>query len=615
MVMQTKLIFYVSYFVNKKQETFKKYLYIDDSTDINLGDEVVVFNEYNKISINFESDDENAVLEIDSSISDYPLQLKPSDEIITLCEGGEYSDYMLTPGYYGIGITVASKTYKGLYHINPQSISNNGLINLRRYLETIMSGLSQNLYIQRMNGQKNIYGDEESSIYKMYFHINNSILNVINSIENIIKNPLTDINKEYREQYCTKRQDIKSQRWLCTKGLNKNKNIYMPDIVFEKYSRLTNNIYENRYIKKIIKKILDRIIFVENEYSKIYLNSINTVKDKTDIYEQKEVDFNILNSDKVVSKEHKYDKREELKYLKNDIDKLKEHTLFINGILSNLKKFKAIFLHYINETWLNDIVCYDKEQKVSQKIFKDNRYYQIYNFYYNLLDIDKKDTTRKKPYFPSKKTSKLFEYYSVILVINILRESEFNWESGWLADSVNEELFSGEIVTNTPMIFKKDNLRFEITYEKEVELNLTVINNNISDFIRMNSRHYKPDILIALFDENTGDLLKSMIIEVKCRMSKYLQSKNGPSGAIEQARNYYNLGYYDKNKEGRDKARRSIIDEVIIIYPKQSKSIRYEYCDMILPFIQVEANDNSDVTTHYGYEELKNELSDCFQIF
>lgn len=91
-------------------------------------------------------------------------------------------------------------------------------------------------------------------------------------------------------------------------------------------------------------------------------------------------------------------------------------------------------------------------------------------------------------------------------------------------------------------------------------------------------------------------------------------SRNGTTRAMEQVSDYFNFGYYDKKKKGRYKTRRGKVEKVIIIYPKQSKVLENEYDDIDLTFIQVEANDASDTSKHYGYEELKNEIDACFSI-
>lgn len=610
--MQTNLTFYTSYSNTKPIDLCDSQCFsINDDTQENLGDSIITFNEYSKISVKFESDDTNAVLEIDSSLKEYPLSLSPSDTIVTISVAEDH-DSMLTPGYYGVNIITSTKTYTGLYLVNSKSVSWEGLVNLRKYLETVMSGLSQNLYIERMVGQKNAFGDENCSLYKLYSFINHNIENVINSIDSIVKNPLTDIEKEYREQFYTKKEDVKSQRWLCTKGLSKNRNVYVPDIVFEKHSFSTKDTLENRYIKQIIQEILDVILLIEGSYQSIQFNSINKIKLQIELYKKNELSYDKLKNDRVVGNEFKRGKGNDLTYLKTYINELQNKSTFIDDILINLKKTKAMLLNYINGTWLEDITCRNRNSRISQKLLKDNRYYQIYDFYLNILDIEKDDPLNRKPYFPSKKTSKLFEYYSVSLIINILREDGFEWQNGWLADNIDNVLFNGEITTNKPMIFTKDNRRIEVVYEKEVETNTTIMNNQTNDFVRMNGTHYKPDIMLSLFNNDTGKIMRAIVIEVKCKKSRNLQSKNGPSHAIIQVKDYDQFGYYDKNKKTKNKIIKEVVAEIIILYPKQKDKATYDYDDMNITFMQIEANDTIDITKHFGYAELKTRIENCF---
>ena len=616
MVMQTKITFYSYSIINGKIicKHHERCILIDDNTNERLLCENLIFGEYDKIVVSFESDDENATLEIDSSNSEEPLHIKAGQCDIVLTEAEEHES-MLTPGYYGIRITTMSKRYEGLYFINSKSIEWNGIVNLRVYLETVMSGLSQNLYIQRMVGQKNAYGDENYGIAKMYSYIKNNIDVVINSIDSIIKRPLMDVNKEYREQHYSKKSDLKSQRWLCLKGLNKNRNIYLPDIVYEKKAFLNKDIYENYYIKYLMKRIIDLIISIEDSYQIIYTDLSEKVKEKTKQYSSGMFTLNMARNDKVVSDKYKINKRRELSYLEDDINKSKERLNFIEEISMNLEKVKIILVQYLNETWLYEVSDNNRKLKMSAKILKDNRYYQIYNFYLNLHSIGQNNPQIRKPYFPSKSSPKLFEYYAIVLTINIIVNSGYIWEKGWLADNIDHEVFNGEIPTNIPFVFmsKDYSHRIEVIYEKVVQSNLTIIQSNISDFIRMNAVHYKPDIMISVFDNTTEELVKTIVIEVKCCKSSNLQSKNGPSKAIEQVKNYYNFGYYNKDKTEK-KATRGIVDKIIIIYPKQKNNIEYEYDDMDLSFIQVEANESNDITKHYGYDNLKKELLSCLEI-
>lgn len=586
---------------------------IHENTNSDLGENVAIFNEYNKIMVSFESSDKNTFLEIDSSKLETPLIIREGEKDIVISEAS-YHETMLTPGYYGLKVITSVKSYSGLYLINPISIEWKGLINLRKYLESVTKGLSQNLYIQRMSGQKNVYGDNESSLNKLYLYINNNIEMVINTINTIIKNPIIDIKKVYREQHYSSRPDMKSQKWLSTKGSNKNKNPYVAETTFEKHSTYDIDILENKWVKKIMDKTIETICFMENKYTSIcdeFLFKVN--KKQILLKENRENYYSIIN-ERNISKDYKYQKEHEIKYLEIEINELISKYKFIEDILSNLIKIKSIILHYLNETWLKEISKSEKQLRVSHKILKDNRYLQLYDYYCDIISIEDNDTSNKKIYFPSKSTPKLFEYYSLVAVINIIMDNNFSWYKGWIRDKTLEDVFNGEIPTNEPLIFLKDNQRCEISYENEIPLNIDIMNRNASGFMRMNARHYKPDILVSLFDNETNTLIKAIVIEVKCRRSKNIYNKKGPTQAIEQVKDYYNFGYYDNKKTNKYKTSRGVIDEIIIIYPKQYKQIIYQYNDINISFIQVEATNSTDIYEHYGYDKLRKEIEESLEL-
>lgn len=608
--MQTKIVFKSvtanGYFLKSKE------IIIDKNTNSFLGDCVAELREYNKIMVSFNSSDKSAYLEIDSSKSEIPLIIKEGDTDIVISEAS-FHEMMLTPGYYGLNVVTSFKNYSGLYLIVPTSLEWEGLINLRKYLESVTTGLSQNLYIQRMSGQKNIYGDNESSVDKIYLHINNNIESVIDSINSIIKNPIIDIKKVYKEEYYSRKQDYKSQKWLGTKGVNKNINPYMVGITFEKHTIFHEDILENKWIKKIINKTIEIICFMEKRYNNIHKELLNRINEIKVLFENRQNEYNLIINDKTISIKHKKEKEYELKYIEEDINNIESKKKFIEGKLDNLRKIKSILLHYKNETWIRKISNSEKQLRVSHKLLKDNRYLQLYNYYCEIILIEDNNLYNRKPYFPSKNTPKLFEYYSLMAAINVILDNNFKWAKGWIENKKLEDVFNGEIPTNEPLVFIKGNYRCEIYYEKEVQSSTEISRKKSSDFIRINAQHYKPDIIIALFNNCTNELIRSIILEVKCRISKNIYNSKGPTPAIEQARDYYSFAYYDSKKID-SKTDRNAIKKIIIIYPKQKNKIEYQYDDINISFIQVEATDSKDISKHYGYNKLKEEIEGSLQL-
>jgi hypothetical protein len=605
---QTKISFQ-SYGYSQGNLTKSKYLKIDSDNVNILNCEELIFNEYNSLKVVFESEDENALLEIYNDTEDGSKILKPGET--DWISQGNTNEEMITPGYYSFNVLLSNISCKGIFFIKPNTVEWDGLINLRNYLETMARGLSKNLYNQRTSKENDDYGDITAPAFKMYYYIINNYENFIRYVQDIVKRPLTGIKKEYREQNYSLRQDIKSQRWLSGKGAAKNRNVLAPEITYEVHSVLMYDNLENKYIKKILIHITEIIFELEKRYLNIHtkLNE-EVLKQREELLDKKTSILNIENI-RSVSKGYKYREKKSIEVFQINLGKTEDKLQFIKEVLNELQKIKSLITHYTNETWLKDIGVPTRTTKLPLNLLKEGRYGNVYNFYKELMALEDNDQPSESIFFPDKATYKLFEFYIVSLTINILMDLGFIWTKGWLADNKDGELYNGEIPKNSPLTFinSKSNLKCELVYEKDVEDNNVVMNGNGKDFIRMGSTHYKPDMIVAFYRLDTDKIITSCIVEAKCCKAAYLYNKKGPTSAIEQVKSYYGFAYYDKSLEKRKRVNRFIVEKTIIVYPKQDKSIEYEYDDMDLKFIQLEAADSEDLNHHFGYNTLKEELN------
>lgn len=597
---------------NSQTHYHKEFDYIiDENSNENLGIIDFIFNEYNKLEISFESTDVNTIIEVDNENNDETIKIHAGSNSHILCEDGDY-EMMLSPGYYSIKIVTSIKTYYALYFITPTSFTWQNIIDLKDYIDHFVEGLSQNLYIQRNLGQRNIINDKDNFLYEIYNHIKKYKDLTFSNIESIIKNPILDIKKEYKENNHSVKPDSKSQRWLNNKGMSKNQSIYIPNIVYEKHTLLTNDVIENKWVKKIISKIVQVLCDLEYRFGKISSQRQLRLDSQEKLFSELQTEIRRFLNDKTVGEEHKYNITKQKDLLHKELEKLNNKNEVITEIIVTLNKTKTNYLHFFYETWLDDISNFKILSKPTNKIFRDYRYLQLYEFYQKILSIEISDLNSRTLSFPSKKTSKLFEYYALLMVINIIRGIGYTWESGWLGDSNEPEMFNGEIPSDEKMIFIKENLRCEIVYEKKIQPDTIITRNGISDFVRINISHYEPDIIVSLFDNQTNKILKSFIVEVKCRKKRNMLSRNGPTSVIEQVKDYYQIGYYDKFATGRNKTKQAVIKRVIVVYPMQDEIAQYTEDDFYIPFVQLCPDASLDLSTHIGYLELKEEIDNFF---
>lgn len=610
MVMLTKIVFDVYNKSNIKIFSEGVQIISRDTKEI----DVVQCAEYCRIDISLYSDDDNAYLKVYSidDIRGAEDIIIPNNQKKTICNFENHKN-KLVPGYYCYKLYLSDREINGIYFIKPSSVSWEGLINLREFLNSYLSGLAMNIYMYRKTNKFKKNTSLPPNIYIRYLYIQKNAEMLINNIKQIVNNPLTDLKKKYKESYYATNFDNKSQKWLVTKGILKNTNIYVPELVYSKHAMVDIDIPENRWVKKIIKSIIYFIFNIENKIQIQIKQKENNIEEKKKRVDELKKQFEFLKQSINAGEGRKYEIKTDIRYTIEDIKVVEKKHKLLHMKLLKIRKLKALLISFNKETWLEQICQEEQMVEPTIKLFKDYRYFMLYNFYRDIENLDMMESKFKDIRFSYKDTPTLFEYYAVLLVIEILRDIGFDWIKGWLADSMFVVTHSVTLPTEEPFIFLSENknIRIELYYEKEIRPDSEVMNANMSDFIRGSLRHYKPDILLATFDNSTNELLTSMIIEVKCYKSRYLvmEEKNIPSRVIEQVRDYSRIEYYDIKKQRKNRANEAI-DKVVVVYPRQNFPEEYPYDDRDIKFIQIEANDK-EVYKHYGYNELRNEIEEA----
>lgn len=364
-------------------------------------------------------------------------------------------------------------------------------------------------------------------------------------LNSIINNPIEDMKKEYIRTSVTKHMNSKVQYLINKKGASDYNGIVKEN--FSSVSKLSVDNLENKWLKKILMQYLIYLKNIENELkvysSNIYINEIN--------------------------------------YIVN-----------LRGVIS----------YQLRCSWLSNIKLYKNITKPSLRMLKDRRYYKLYEIYNKITNKGLWGNEQKEEVYSFKKTSKLFEYYIYMLIINIIKDFGYEWKSGWLADQKGENL-NTDLQSGTILRFESKSNIIEIAYDEEIkEIDLK---NPASGFVPLNTRHKRPDVRIALFDKNYY-FKNAIIVEVKCRKQKYLFNSEGETDIMKQLKDYKALGYYEL-KDGNGEVIWNAINNVIITYPKQfNEREKYSHPIYKFSFIDIEPSENEEDIL--GYDELKREI-------
>ncbi|TQO58126.1 DUF2357 domain-containing protein [Paraclostridium bifermentans] len=580
-----------------------------------LGNEIFSIKEYDRVELELISDTPTDILEIECYASDISLNNSDEDELVTIIKAGEKalissgcdSEDMLVPGDYVFRVKHNNFYYDGTYRIKPSTANWESILTMREKLEELVYGLSYNIYLERKGYKKTNSLENDSLIEKLRYleEVSNKLLNTLQIIS---RNPLTDIQKEYEYKDYSRRSDSKSQRWLCKKGPRYN-DFRFPTKFFEKHSNLTHDITENKTLKSMLEYIYSVLTDIDAEYLKVLKSTRNR---KVDVYKK-------INELRTRYDQGKYNRNlaKSMQAILKDIHintgELRNCTEKENIIKSNLESISRIknsMAFYIRETWLNEITE-TPSIKITSKLMKNKQYSDIYNIYTKLKGSREEGLEDRT--FPHKKTSKLFEIYNYLVIKDILEDFGFKWTDGWIKDVENPLKFNGDLESGEMIKLSKDSFNIKMIYDKVLNRSGDIKGSKDSEIVApVNVANRRPDILIEIYDEDT--LIGSIVAEVKYRKKFNLYNTTEDTDAVTQLISYRNLEYHD-GKLRRVNTRLRPINKVIALYPFQNGANRFvhdTYDDIVfVPILPLSRAEDRP----YGYDTLKEEiklvLEDC----
>lgn len=561
------------------------------SENMKLGENLFSFKEYDKVDLLFFSSNPSTILKVESFTSENPVTLK-CGEILSLSPGGD-SDNMLVPGFYDISIIHDTIKFKGLYCIEPNSINYDSLLTMRETLDDICKGLSLNLYYER-SGIEYIPNNMSGLDILSFGYLEANSKEILSSISSILNNPIEDVIKTYSLTENSKRPDNKSLRWQ-----NKHGNIINTRTPYkEKSMILTYDNQENKLIKliseilfystsRIEEKIINHLNFLENKKASTFLK------------------INLLDSEKVRLqnlynvKRRKSEVKRDIEILNTEIYNYNSKITKLNNSLYTIKLCKNNMAAFLNRDWVKNINT-ARKIKPTHKFLKRIDYSFLYNVYLEILEKSDLNTPSKS--FPSKKTSLLYEVYSVIIIKNIFEEIGFKWIDGWIKSASDILTFNGELSSDDEIILVNNDYRVEIYYDKLLRRTSELRKTSESGIVASNSDRRRPDILISLYKNNT--FIKSIIVEVKYRKASYLYNNTGETDVIHQLKEYRNLDYFDGLNRKVSNVRP--IQKVLVVHPgdKEHKYIEDIYGFAFLTLLPIK--DSNPI----GYTLLKDEIND-----
>ncbi|MBD7985952.1 DUF2357 domain-containing protein [Sporosarcina sp. Sa2YVA2] len=603
---QPKVIFTI-YHPNSKP--LKREVVLVSSSQV--GYSGIEVTEYAKVDVQLVyPSDNNAILKIETCESNDELNLKPLDVATTIMSGAN-TEYMLVPGHYRFEVITSKSHFVSYYTVRSKDFSDESLLNLRLYLESLLQGLSYDIIRQKL-GMATPIVDFNPTLLQLFQFINKYKGPIQRNLDMILQDPITDLIGEYTASPAPRKLDSKSFRWQAQKGEQKKSLSSYPSLYYTKHATLTFNNIENQWIKFIIYFFLQRFRKLEMSFQKEILQVSQKIKHQNIILQQNRKQIEIGNNAFGYKKSLEGLNRNKKRII-NRIEELEKEKGSYIEYRKFLRQLNNFFTEYEENNWIKQIPIF-KPRKITQRLLKDYRYRKIYLLYKELVKIESKKIESNLPGLQFRRTWQLFEYYNVGLVINILRENNYKWVDGWLASKDSPHHHIGTLPPDTILRFEKEDSDHYIEVAYDTEIESTIIDQSYSRYFNNVGR--RPDIRITIYHQD-GSLYSDkagLIVESKCRRHKYLINQNIDPDVKLQLRDFKNLEYFDSLAfhRGNDPVK-TPINKVIVLYPKQSGvdpvKADHVYGESML-YIQVEPSDpNSDIKS-FGYDILKEKIDD-----
>lgn len=581
--------------------------------DAQLSDREVIYsgvevNEFQKVHLKFTcKGDANATLLIETYNSEDIEELKPSENEVEIMNG-ENAEYMLVPGNHRIEVFYLGKQYFSYFTIQSKHFSNQALVNLRIYLEKMLKGLSHDLVKQKF-GMATPLSDKSLTLLQLFKFLFEHKNQIVRNLDYICRDPLSNLYGEYQVTSISKRPDDKSNRWHAKKGGLVNGTNLKPRLYYEKHARITCTNIENQWIRYIIKFFINSLRKLDISFQKEDIILQNKIE-----YQEKQQD---INKEKIVlASKNKYGYELQLSKLRDNDKRFSEQIIKLTkekNLYNQQKLFIRQLTKYFSQKeelfWLQSLSG-SKPNKVTKRMLKDSRYRRFYMLYKELSKLENNDINSKIPGITFKRTWQLFEYYSLGIIIDMLKENGYLWLKGWLADKANPHLHIGTLASDTQLIFEhpQGNHYVEVAYDTEVES--SIVDKSYSRYFNQAGR--KPDIRITIFKKD-GSLYSDkagLIIESKCRRHYYIMNDKIDPDIKYQLRDYISFEYFDSN------SKTSVvhpISKVIVLYPRQNGKQPVErdhvYGDGMI-FIQIEPSNPESNEKPFGYNNLKERIDE-----
>lgn len=520
------------------------------------------FFESDMIYASLVSSDANATIRFESHREDLDITLSCGKEVLLSDGGNEHESYI--PGNYRMVYQDSMQEKEALFQVLPKNLNMEAVNQMR----TIVQSFYQVLYESDSSHQSlsTTQFHTKMKFFDAYFH----------QMEPLIHTFLSTGSYQKRSSRSTA-----SPLAFFATFFNKETRAPEPDtdsldrqILKRELSFWLNE--SNRLIKNLQTVIIP-----------MWKKELAYKQKKHQIYQMELTKKNLTTSQPY----HRFLRQETTNTMK-DILRLKKDLLEFDKEEVSLDQWIQHLAACLHGTWLRNVsmpdssVCFSTSQQLSQLI----DYHQQY------LAIPDPAQTSAFDFCAKTSTPKLFEYYHLILFIQLLKDIGFH-----TVGDMKEKFFHINDGIHLDFL-NHDGIRCRLHFDQFIERKLAFLTK--SDYYSINSVHNRPDIIVGFYHRDEEVPFASYIIELKWRHLNWIYIKDGETDTMTHVKDYLNLGYYHKES---NHVIRGIIEKVYVVYPAEEQQT--------LPLLGNEIigmgiSTNTAITSSYSYLYFKELFTD-----
>lgn len=398
--------------------------------------------ENRNLSIRLTSSNMDATLDMDGfdGLDDHNIvhvdgtYLKASDSFVQVFSGDLFP---LPPGLYVLKVAVKGKAYYTGFEVVSSVMGDSGL--WKSMISDIMNYIPRQsvdyVYI-KSDAKQFAYNEVTPHMLWKIVVLNESYARVVAALNDIRNNPHNRLIKRYKLfSYRNRRENDARSKILNASKYHPSSKTFVPQ------KELSFDLLENRYLKKVLLDFEKRTQQCLDEANSDMLTVSSDLKNIKFEGEKKQPEY---------------------------IRKCKVNSFLRNQCIK-IKRLKTAIKNLMQVKWIKELPAFHGPV-VSTQNFSDPRYNVIFSLYSKLDCISRDYSNNKNMSLLWKRTSLMYEYWNIILLVKSVLENGFIFQSSDVAKMTDKGLVFRELVSGCNFSFSSGNGEYvlKLYYEKEV---------------------------------------------------------------------------------------------------------------------------------------------------